>query len=455
MRLFLLMLCLSIPGTSSAAVLINEVAWMGTTLSANDEWIELYNSAESSVSVDGWVLSDGMNLSIALAGSIPGQSYAVLERTDDASAPGSAFVVYTGALSNTGATLTLYRQDNSIEDQVAGGDGWEQIGGDNTTKETAQYTSTGWITAESTPGSQNVAREVEEKKQDTASTTKQRTQASSDTNETIELQLPDVHLALSIDAPAIAYVHQPVALSVTPSGLGKTLLNSLVYTWNFGDFTTSSQKSPTHIFTHAGEYIVTVHATFARHEQIARKKIIVLPVMLALSRDLVGNLQLHNNAKYEMDISGYRVVVGDASLTLPEHSIILPNATVTILKEKLDGAIEFAQLFDQENTLVATYYRHNDVPKPASTYQASAVQAVSHTSNPSENFVFHETDPEVLAVSEKVASSTVSTEEPTQRTVSEQPTKETIPEETMPLLGLLGIMTLGILGVYFGGSKVT
>ena len=83
---------------------------MGSGTSANHEWIELYNSGEA-VDVAGWVLSDGMNLSINLTGIISAGDYAVLERTSDDSAPGIAFLIYTGALVNTGATLTL--QDSS------------------------------------------------------------------------------------------------------------------------------------------------------------------------------------------------------------------------------------------------------------------------------------------------------------------------------------------------------
>ena len=137
-----------------AAVTINEIAWMGNETSANDEWIELFNDGGSSVDVTGWVLRDGMNLEIVLTGAIGAGQYAVLERTDDDSAPGGAFLIYTGALTNTGATLVLARDDGGIEDQVSGGENWENIGGDNVTKETAQYTSSGWTTGAATPGKQ-------------------------------------------------------------------------------------------------------------------------------------------------------------------------------------------------------------------------------------------------------------------------------------------------------------
>ena len=96
-----------------------------------------------------------MNLSINLTGVISPGAFAVLERTSDDSAPGSAFLIYTGALVNTGATLTLRDASGVIVDQVAGGENWQDIGGDNVTKETAQYTTAGWVTDVPTPGSAN------------------------------------------------------------------------------------------------------------------------------------------------------------------------------------------------------------------------------------------------------------------------------------------------------------
>ena len=126
----LIFLSLFLPSYAFGAVTINEVSWMGGTDSANHEWIELFNDSGSSVDVSGWELSDGMNLSIDLTGTIGANDYAVLERSSDASAPGTAFLIYTGALVNTGATLKLRRDDGGLEDQVAGGEDWKQVGGD-------------------------------------------------------------------------------------------------------------------------------------------------------------------------------------------------------------------------------------------------------------------------------------------------------------------------------------
>ena len=97
MRLYLLILIVFgfLPTAAQAAVYINEVAWMGDIDSANHEWIELYNDG-AAVDVTGWSLTDEMNLNVDLVGTIPANSYAVLERTSDDSSTAKAFFFFSG-----------------------------------------------------------------------------------------------------------------------------------------------------------------------------------------------------------------------------------------------------------------------------------------------------------------------------------------------------------------------
>ncbi len=53
--LALLLTVLAVPALQ-AQVVINEVAWMGTTTSTSDEWIELHNTSAASVDATGWTL---------------------------------------------------------------------------------------------------------------------------------------------------------------------------------------------------------------------------------------------------------------------------------------------------------------------------------------------------------------------------------------------------------------
>jgi uncharacterized repeat protein (TIGR01451 family) len=110
---------------TTAGVVINEVAWMGTAAGTYDEWIELHNTAAVTVSLDGWHLIDDDDLDIALHGEISPQGYYLIERTDD-SAVSDVPADWTGSfgsgLSNSGEVLTLTDHLGAVVD-TANGDG--------------------------------------------------------------------------------------------------------------------------------------------------------------------------------------------------------------------------------------------------------------------------------------------------------------------------------------------
>lgn len=111
---------------TAPAVLINEVAWAGTLASANDEWIELANFGSDPVDLSGWRVTDGGDIEIDLAGSIPAHSYFLLERTDDSTvADIAADQIYTGSLSNAGESLLLIDPSGlTIDSANAFGGAW-------------------------------------------------------------------------------------------------------------------------------------------------------------------------------------------------------------------------------------------------------------------------------------------------------------------------------------------
>lgn len=124
-------------------VVINEVAWMGTTVSSNDEWIELRNLTDAEIDLNNWVLQaqDG-SPEIKLTGKIVGNGFYLLERTDDDSAPNiTANQIYTGALSNAGEILILQNADGVVIDTIENANPWPA--GDNTTKQTMSRADNG------------------------------------------------------------------------------------------------------------------------------------------------------------------------------------------------------------------------------------------------------------------------------------------------------------------------
>ncbi len=117
-------------------IVINEIAWMGTTTSSNDEWIELYNPTDNDISLDGWKLTwDGGD--IALSGRISSKDFFLLERTNDESVPETAAdQIYTGSLGNTGEDLVLKNSQAEIIDSARFSSGWPA--GDNEKKLTME-----------------------------------------------------------------------------------------------------------------------------------------------------------------------------------------------------------------------------------------------------------------------------------------------------------------------------
>ncbi|MDP3975458.1 MAG: lamin tail domain-containing protein, partial [bacterium] len=103
----------------SAPLVINEIAYRGTTASSSDEWIELYNTTSSPIDLDGWELVINGSSFIQLSGTIAPFDYYLLERTDDTTvADISADLIYTGALADGGASLRLQKNGELI-DQVS------------------------------------------------------------------------------------------------------------------------------------------------------------------------------------------------------------------------------------------------------------------------------------------------------------------------------------------------
>ncbi len=114
-------------------VLINEVAWAGTFASSSDEWIELMNTSDSTIYLEGWRLTDGGDINILLSGILTPHGFYLLERSDDETISNiSADKIYTGSLNNSGDRLELLDPENAIIDTADGSSGWP--GGDASTR---------------------------------------------------------------------------------------------------------------------------------------------------------------------------------------------------------------------------------------------------------------------------------------------------------------------------------
>src|SRR4030042_901353 len=107
-------------------IVINEISWMGTVESSNDEWMELYNNTGSAINLNDWVLKSADDVpKINLQGEIKPGGFYLLERTDDNTLSDiTADQIYTGALENAGEKLELYDNAGNLIDSVDCRSGW-------------------------------------------------------------------------------------------------------------------------------------------------------------------------------------------------------------------------------------------------------------------------------------------------------------------------------------------
>ncbi len=136
LAVFLFLFTAFIAVANAQEVVINEVAWMGSSLSTADEWIELRNMSADPIDLTGWEISWDGGL-ISLSGIISANGYYLLERTDDNSVPGiEADLIFTGSLGNSGEDLLLKDSLGSVIDSAMFSTGWPW--GDNSTKQTME-----------------------------------------------------------------------------------------------------------------------------------------------------------------------------------------------------------------------------------------------------------------------------------------------------------------------------
>ncbi len=113
-------------------VIFNEIAWMGSQNSANDEWIELKNIAGVQVDLTGWqildkdnqiktIFTDRERVSIQLSAG----GFFLLERTNDDSLPNiAADFIYSGALNDTEEVFYLFDENCQLQDEVVANPDW-------------------------------------------------------------------------------------------------------------------------------------------------------------------------------------------------------------------------------------------------------------------------------------------------------------------------------------------
>ncbi|MFT5280978.1 MAG: hypothetical protein ACI9AR_000425 [Flavobacteriaceae bacterium] len=376
-RIFLFCFVMFFPFISSATVRINEVAWMGSMESANDEWIELYNEGSSSVNIDGWVLeaNDGQP-HIELSGNISAGGYFLLERTDDDSAPlMSADLIYVGSLGNTGEYLKIVKGDGNAEYTLDSSGGWSA--GDNVTKETMQYSSGSWVTDTATPRAANSSDNTPTENNNSESST----DSSSNTNTTSNTSTENSSKTTK------DYCDPRLKnLEIKASTIGSFISGNNIdfeafitacerrykfgrYYWNFGDGETFEGKGDvsniSHTYSFPGTYSVVLDyydSEFSKKPDMTDSIVLTISnTNLVINSILEENknifISLSNKTSVDIDMTGWWFVFPKGVFAVPDHTMISKNATLNISIPKAYSGIgvHSVTIKNSENQTISSY----------------------------------------------------------------------------------------------------
>lgn len=352
MRKIIIISILFFARIASAAVFINEIAWMGTAADPNGsycEWIELTNTGSESVNLNGWTLSigdttkifsaeNGATLSIAPA---PHNFY-LIERLTPSACPdpvpgiSADWSVPFGSISNSAATISLKDASGGVApvDTVVGSDGWKiggVVAGDNTTKETAQRGPNGWFTGTPTPRAANTGA--------TSAPTQEASTNTTQINTSVSLSSFPVEPQIIADAGAATRTIStgaPITFTGRVFGLKKEPIENARLVWSFGDGGRGEGVGVTHTYYYPGDYIAVLDASsgyFSASDRVAVR--VVAPFLtLRTGGDLMRSfVAIENRGSDEVDLSLWQIKGGDKTFVLPQNTILGARKTLTLASE--------------------------------------------------------------------------------------------------------------------------
>lgn len=371
-------LLFGIPGLAYGGIVINEIAWMGTAVSASDEWIELYNDGADDVSLSGWkMFADDGAPTVSLNGTIAAGGYYLLERTDDMSVPDvAADKIYTGDLGNAGETLKLLDASGAAVDTVTGGTDWVGVGGYNETKDTPQRQQDGtWLTGISTPKAQNTTIAATPPAGDVAGTST--SSGAKPRKRVVTGGYRQVVFGYAGE-DATGVVGADVAFEGYAVSDKNTRLSAASYYWSFGDGGRDTGKEVTHAYEEPGTYTVTlrVYGEYQKwHDKIIAT---ILPARVTIMGGKAGEsgyIEVRNDGDTELDLGGWKLAVlaarthsRERTFTVPEATLIAPHASVKFpsrITKLVFGDEDTVVLQYQSGVRAATFVASTTVAAPA------------------------------------------------------------------------------------------
>lgn len=329
-----------------ASVVINEISWQGYGGDANNEWIELFNSGSSTLTLDGWLLEslDGTP-SINLTGvSISAGSFVLLERTDDETVPGvAADLLYTGALANTGESLVLKNSEGQTIDSANFSSGWDYP---QDMSNTLSRFGNSWGEGIATPKEMNIAIEpgADNDEEDLDGDEQNADEDTEESSSSTKKPEPVMYKTrkVSIVASQYGFVDTPLEFTGHVRDFDGGDMRRGIFIWNLGDGTIFVQPKPdpfTHVYAHPGEYVVSLtfnRAHFGKELDELEPEVVGEFVVQIIDHPIHiesfdhEKIILKNETKQQIDLGGWSLRNSMHTFTIPRRTFVRAGKTLSL-----------------------------------------------------------------------------------------------------------------------------
>ncbi|MFA5830400.1 MAG: lamin tail domain-containing protein [Candidatus Paceibacterota bacterium] len=353
---------LLVPNFVSANVRINEVAWMGDSLSAYNEWIELYNDGDAEQNLSGWaiVTTDG-KFSAALSKTIQPKGYFLLEhvKADATKSTASDVLSYTGTYFNNNGGIILLLKNGDIEiDKIDATEKWAAGNPDKSKEQTMQRDESEWVTAPATKKTAYVpGSALSDTTTDTTTDTNNDTALTSSSSRTFDtsahvspLSLSDFsqkqELYISAGRNRIVSVGSPILFEAYAVDAKGEKSQNISAAWSFGDGAQAKGAKVSHTYKYSGDYVVVLNAVGDGNEAVSRASVRVFSPKIILLLEEDGAVSLANDSAYEINIGDWKIRGMNGSFVASLDTIVLPGKK--IIFSKANTAIDFSKSASME-----------------------------------------------------------------------------------------------------------
>lgn len=387
-----------------ASLSINEIMYAPSN-GSDYEWVEIFNSGNSSIDLDNYRFFHGETNSGPL--TLKQGSDTILQPSEYAlvakSMSSYSWLNFSGMILSA-STVSLPDSGDNTYIAISGPDKVildyvkydTSLGGNKESGNSLQSISGSWKGATPTPGAQN---------QYTATTSTgsgglalNNSVSSTSTSVPVETKsktTEETKIKTQIIAKALGFVGSALSFSAKTYGLEGEQLYSGKYFWNFGDGDSKEIRLPDssplmHSYFYPGEYVVSLDYYQNYYGDIpdASSQIIIKIVSADIIISNVGDekdffIELTNNTDYNADISNYFLVSDKRSFNFPRNTIFFSKKKM-IIAPQISG---FS--FEDKNSLklvnskreVISDYSSNQLAKNTARESSISVQISKINSN--------------------------------------------------------------------------